>query len=305
MKYSVAQGFRYQSIKENTFMEVSKAVKFNVLDVSGDRNKEVSIFSKIIARYDKIYVIVSPPRCSSTAFARVFWEQPSIGYYSHEPFEVTYYKNLDLSHVVNKLENPLVLKRLKNHKNSDLGEGLVIKEMSFQVGKNFALLAALTQEPIIFMLRDPRLNIASRMAKKQEQGDNPIFPFQESGWEFLLDQIEYCQQKNLPYIVVDATDFRNNPKVIFKQVFAKLKLPFDREMLSWRSCENVEIDNLDGQQSHWYERVLTSTNIQPATETIPAIDSFPTTGGFRDRVLQYLDIYKMLCNLPERIASDR
>lgn len=286
-------------------MEVSKAADFNILDFDLDRSPKFTAFSKIKDRYDKIYVIVSPPRCSSTAFARVFWEQPSIGYYSHEPFEVTYYQNLDLSHVVNKLENPLVLKPIKNYKNSELGEELVIKEMSFQVGKNFALLAALTQEPIIFMLRDPRLNIASRMAKKLEQNDSPIFPFQESGWEFLLAQIEYCQLKKLPYIVVDATDFRNNPKVIFKQVFAKLKLPFDREMLSWRSCENVEIDNLDGQQSHWYERVLTSTNIQPATETIPAIDSFPTTGGFRDRVLQYLDIYKMLCNLPEKIASDR
>lgn len=286
-------------------MKVSKLADLNVLDVDLDLSQKLTAFSKIKEQYDKIYVIVSPPRCSSTAFARVFWEQPSIGYYSHEPFENIYYKNLDLSNAVNKLENPLLLKEIKNNQNSEKAEDLVVKEMSFQVGENFALLASLTQEAIIFLLRDPRLNIASRMAKKREQNQSPIFPFQESGWEFLLAQIEYCQKKNLPYIVVDATDFRNNPQVILKQVFAKLKLPFDREMLSWRSCENVEIDNLDGQQSHWYERVLTSTNIQPATETIPAIDSFPTTGGFRDRVLQYLDIYKMLCNLPERISSDR
>ncbi len=41
--------------------------------------------------YDQIYVIVSPPRCSSTAFARVFWELPTVKYYAHEPFEGTYF----------------------------------------------------------------------------------------------------------------------------------------------------------------------------------------------------------------------
>lgn len=269
------------------------------------QDKENHIFSQIIHQYNKIYVIISPPRCSSTAFARVFWEQPSIDYYSHEPFDVTYHKNLDLSYVVHQLEIPLDIKQIKKHQNSELKQGLVVKEMSFQVGKNFPLLTTLTQEPIIFLIRDPRLSIASRMIKRKEGGNKPLFPFIESGWESLLAQIEYCQQQNIPYSIVDATDFRNNPQSIFKQVFAQLKLPFSQAMLSWQSCQDLEIDNLDGQQNYWYHRVLTSTNIQPAIEPIPSIDSFPTTDGFRDHVVKCLDIYRFFCTLPERITGDR
>ena len=51
-------------------------------------------------RYSDIYVIVSPPRCSSTAFARVLWQHPSVGYYSHEPFEVTYFDGAGLDGVL-------------------------------------------------------------------------------------------------------------------------------------------------------------------------------------------------------------
>lgn len=286
------------------FRKMSQTVKCNVLDVGGDRAQEVNDFLQISSRYKKKYLIVSPPRCSSTAFARVFWEQPSIGYYSHEPFEAAYKKNIDLSHVVNQLEVPLNLTPLKKQTNGERGLGLLVKEMSFQVGKNFPILAGLTQEPIMFLIRDPRLSIASRMAKKKEGGNNPLFPLIESGWEFIWDQIEYCQQQNIPYSIVDATNFRNNPQAIFKQVFAKLKLPFEIEMLSWRSCQNVKIDNLEGTQNHWYYRVLNSTNIQPATETIPSIDSFPITAGFRDHVIKCLEIYQFLGNLPERITSD-
>jgi len=68
------------------------------------------IFNSVLDRYEKIYVIVSPPRCSSTAFARVFWRHPTIRYYAHEPFEVTYYNDAPLEDVVDKLLDPLDLK---------------------------------------------------------------------------------------------------------------------------------------------------------------------------------------------------
>ena len=72
-----------------------------------------SKFDLIRERYDDIYVIVSPPRCSSTAFARVYWEQPSIRYYTHEPFEGTYFLNQDLDHVLDNLRMPLDLQDIK------------------------------------------------------------------------------------------------------------------------------------------------------------------------------------------------
>ena len=62
--------------------------------------------------HDDVFVIVSPPRCSSTAVARLLWEQPSVRYYCHEPFEVTYYEGLGLDAVFAKLAAPLDLARL-------------------------------------------------------------------------------------------------------------------------------------------------------------------------------------------------
>ena len=44
---------------------------------------------KARSRYSDVIVIVSPPRCRSTALARVFWEHPLVRYYAHEPFEST------------------------------------------------------------------------------------------------------------------------------------------------------------------------------------------------------------------------
>ena len=61
-------------------------------------------FAALRSAYPEIFVIVSPPRSNSTAFARVFWEQPSVRFYAHEPFEVTYYRERDLSEVAEKPE---------------------------------------------------------------------------------------------------------------------------------------------------------------------------------------------------------
>ena len=81
-----------------------------------DQPKNIDEFISLKNKYEHIYVIVSPPRCSSTAFSRVFWEQPSIRYYCHEPFEVTYFEGAPLNKVVNKLkhqqnQSPVVVKQ--------------------------------------------------------------------------------------------------------------------------------------------------------------------------------------------------
>jgi len=251
-------------------------------------------FDKINDIYDEIFVIMSPPRCSSTAFSRVFWEQPTVRYYSHEPFEIVYYRDQRLTAVAEKLEQPLDLQGVKYHQNGSPGNSLVIKEMPYQVGRHFPVLASLAKKPIIFLMRDPRLNIASRMEKKVIVGDNPIFPKVESGWKLLMSQVDYCKLHNIPYIIVDSTDFRNYPVTIFQQVFARFRLPFSEDMLSWRVCDDVDLDNLDGQHHHLYERVLRSTAVQPATEPIPSLDRFPTTNGFRTHVRNCLELYETL-----------
>lgn len=260
-----------------------------------------SKFTKIIDQFDNIYVIVSPPRCSSTAFVRVFWEQPSIRYYAHEPFEGTYFMGQDLDHVINNLRNPLDLQGIKRNSPYDFSSDLVIKEIPYQVGDSFPLLINLTKKPVVFLTRDPRQNIASRMAKKEEVGENPLFPLVETGWELIADQIKYCGEHDIPYVIVDAKDFRNQPAAIFKQVFKQLRLPFHCGMLSWNARPDVDIDNLNGDHHHLYQEVLSSTGIYPDTDTIPTLDSFPTENRYRDHVRQSLRIYERLQNSSARI----
>lgn len=252
-------------------------------------------------RYGNIHVIVSPPRCSSTAFARVFWEQPSIRYYSHEPFEITYYRGQDLSGVVGKLDSPLDLKSLKNTETSEQATSLTVKEMPYQVGDRFPLLAAFATPPITFLMRDPRQSIASRMRKKLEVGADPNFPRVETGWELLSRHIDYCHEREIPHQIVDSADFRNHPEAVFSQVFELMGLPFSAESLTWRPCGDVALDNLDGQHRHLYERVLLSRGILPATEEIPPLDSFSEAEGLRDHVARCLDIYRSLRVRPERV----
>ena len=253
-----------------------------------------SDLAAIRERYSSIYAIISPPRCGSTAFSRVFWEHPELRYYCHEPFEVAYYDGAPLSAVVRKLEQPLHLDGVKLNAGSGGGEALLVKEMPYQVGRHFPLLSSLATGPLIFLIRDPRLSIASRMGKKQEVGDDPVFPLVESGWQLLASQIRYCRQRGIGHIVVDAKEFRNQPSEVFARVFGELGLDFQAGMLNWRSCAGVNLDNLQGRHRHLYERVLASTGIEAEKKSIPPLEWFPKTRGFRDHVAESLKIYREL-----------
>lgn len=253
-------------------------------------------------RYSDVYVIVSPPRCSSTAFARVFWEQPSVRYYCHEPFEVSYYQGSGLEEVAAQIAAPLDLSRLTSFQDGSERRALVIKEMPYQVGDRFPLLAALTRHPIVFLMRDPRLNIASRMAKKRQVGDDPIYPTIESGWQLWSSQIEWCRDHRIPHLIVDSRDFRSRPESVFPQVFERLGLPFVPGMLQWRPCPEVDLDNLGGDHRHLYREVLKSSGIKPDERPVPGLESFPEDQGWRDHVAHCLSLYERQTASQARIS---
>ena len=142
-------------------------------------SKESINLETIKKNYDHIFVIVSPPRCSSTALARVFWEHPEISFYSHEPFDFVYYRDSGLSEVYQNLTRPIKLK--------DKGRNLLIKEMTFQVGEHMDVLAKLSSHPLIFNMRDPRLSIMSRLRKKgKSQALKPILLLNRVGPRYLV-----------------------------------------------------------------------------------------------------------------------
>jgi hypothetical protein len=231
----------------------------------------------------------------------VLWQHHSIGFYSHEPFEIAYFDGAQLDSVAAQLRAPLDLSSLDR---VSRGSGLVIKEMPYQVGDRFPALRSLATSPIVFLIRDPRQNIASRRHRKAQVGDDPNFPTVETGWELLMEQVELCRSVGQPLLLVDSADFRNHSEQIFPGVADRLGLTFDASMLTWDAHDGLDLDNLGGRHSHLYERVLGSTGLQPATEPIPHLDSFPTEGGWRAHVAACLEIYEELRAAPERISVD-
>lgn len=256
---------------------------------------------QVAARFSRIYAIISPPRCSSTALARMFWEQPSVRYYSHEPFETTYYQGADLSAVVEALRQPLDL--CIDYKPDTGGRALVLKEMVYQVGPRIDQLLALATAPVIFLIRDPRLNISSRVAKKVEGGTSPHFPTIETGWELLAKQVGRAEALGVPHLILDATDFRDHPERVFPALFKRLDLPYSPAMLRWRTGAHLDLDNLGGPHRHLYRRVLQSRAIQPATEPVPTIASFAHNEALRAHVLSCMAIYRALQGSPARLRA--
>ncbi len=258
-------------------------------------------FASAVARYADVLVIVSPPRCASTALARVFWEHPTVGYYSHEPFETSYFDGAPLAEAAEKIADPLTLRDVPSFADRVHGESIVIKEMPYQVGDHFPLLAALSTRPLTFMVRDPRKAIASRMVKKQEAGDDPNYPKVETGWDLLAAQIGHCRDRGIPFAIVEAADLRTHPGAVLPQLCEQLGLAYSPALLDWSVAHDVDLDNLGGRHQHLYARVLGSDAIQPVTEPVPPLTWFPATDGWRAHVSHCMDVYETLSNDPARI----
>jgi Sulfotransferase domain len=243
--------------------------------------------------YRDVYVIVAPPRSSSTALARVFWGNPAIRYYCHEPFDRMYHQAADYDAVVCALACPIDLDRLDG--GSAAGHSLLIKEMTFQVGADFPTLASITTHPIIFVIREPRLCISSRTRRLQERG-HTVFPVVESGWDDLERQVAFCDDTGIHYVVVDSAEFRSAPVGVFRQLFPMLGLVFTPGMLRWRPVTDVTLGGLDGQQDHWYLRVLGSSGVQPETATAPDAGWPEPAGDFTEHLTRCNKIYAKLRN---------
>ncbi|HXE44239.1 MAG TPA: hypothetical protein VN635_03480, partial [Conexibacter sp.] len=127
--------------------------------------------TSIRARHSEVLVVLAPPRTASTALARILWNHTRVGWYSHEPFEPTYYRDAPAEQAFDLLDGPAPIAELNpSRAGGPSGTDLVVKEMTFQVGDAFPLLAALATRPIVVLIRDPRLTIASRMKVLRRSG---------------------------------------------------------------------------------------------------------------------------------------
>jgi hypothetical protein len=242
--------------------------------------------------YRNIYVILAPPRTGSTALARVFWNHEDIGFYANEPFELSYHRKLPTETACEPIERPLDLGQLMASRSR--GNSLLIKEMTYQVGASAPALIAIATRPIVFLIRDPRLSIWSRMRMVGGGKRFVPFPVRESGWDDLVLQVAYCRDNGVNYTILDASDMRRYPDLILESLFARLALEYSPEFRVWMPLEvgSEWIGRLGG---YWYARVLGSSGVEPPTERVPDVGRFPVQHGLRAHVELCLEMYKQLC----------
>lgn len=252
---------------------------------------------------EQTYVLVAPPRSASTALARLFWHHDDIRFYAHEPYGARFHDRAGSQSVDDALSRAADLDLTIGGKPAG-SKGLTIKEMSFQVGDDFALLASRTTNPIVFNVRDPRLCMRSRMVMRERQGLSPLFPARESGWEDLERQIGWCREVGYPYRIVDSDSLRGTPGPVASALFRSLDLPFQPSVLDWTPAD-PETVRVVAEQHHWYERVMESNGLEAATEPIPAVEFFPTTLGLRAHVVWSCEIFQRMLKDPHVIRAPR
>lgn len=252
-----------------------------------------ALAERLRARHGDVHVLIGPPRTASTAIARILWNHPTVGWYAHEPFEPTWYEHAGVTRAEELLEAPQAVADLGGR---GTGRALVIKEMTFQVGDAFPLLAEVATRPLVFLIRDPRLTVASRMKVLRRSGRPEVFPLRESGWEDLGRQLAHVRREGIPHVVVDASDLRSSPATAVPALLERLGLAFTPDLLAWRSSAATGLSAVAGTDDPFYQRVLDSHGIEAPTEELPDLSFFPADGGFREHVAECVAQYEALRN---------
>lgn len=241
----------------------------------------------LLPNFGPIAVILSPPRCGSTVLARSFWQHHLFRWYLHEPCDWAYHVGLGSrpESITSMLTDRATVSGLDPR-----GNGVVIKEMTFQARDAMAEFQVATI-PVIFLVRDPRLAVYSRMCRRELDGDAPYFPAKEAGWRDLLEELDLFRQSGKPYVIVNISDIRKNPAAMLEALCRQLGIPWDSAMLRWASLANLRLGNIGGRQNTWYKRALTTTGWQPPDEYLPSFDIFRKC-NMDDVILESLSAYR-------------
>jgi hypothetical protein len=254
----------------------------------------------ITKRFAPVLVIIAPPRSASTAVSRVLWMHEAFGWDSHEPFEPRYYRQQSLIKALESVSEPRAIDELSEGRGARKGRGLIVKEMSFQVGVDFQHLVLAASLPVVFLVRDPRLTITSRQHVLARHGRRAGFPHRESGWTDLEWQIDYVRGHDIPYTVCDTTALRAQPDAQLPALFASLGLTYTSELLDWRPATVNGLSSVWGDDDPFYERVLRIVTLEAPSEPIPELGCFSAESGLRSHVTEALRFYHALRGQIER-----
>jgi hypothetical protein len=249
----------------------------------------------LLSNFDPVAVILSPPRSGSTVLARSLWQHRAFRWYLHEPCDRAYHLGQGPEKITDALLDRAVLATSR-----PTATGIVIKEMAFQAGDAIADFRAATV-PVIFLIRDPRLSVFSRMRRRELDGDVPSFPAKEAGWRDLLAAIALFREAGTPYVIMDVSDIRRSPDTALRALCGRLRLPWDPAMLRWERRPGLKLGNIDGRQDAWYVRVLTSTAWERPDEALPSPDAFREQ-GMSTVVAECLDGYRQVKTDPQYLG---
>ena len=269
-------------------------------------------------------LLLAPPRTASTALAISLSSHSQVGpVYIHEPCDLFAHKGAPIHTIRDSI--------LEGKENRDnLVTGVLIKEMTFQIGTGevFRLFARHVFDTVVVLIRDPVLAIESRIRKVcedlvaakhcnesivgsaiasrdyRELGgllDESIFPTSFTGWESLDKQIEYFDQAQRSYCVVESSEFRTHPHLILAEICAAWGLGFEKIMLKWDISQRIPRTGNLSEQSHWYTRALSSRTVLPPTEESVHPEKLPRR--FREHAHEAQSVYSRLLRSPNRIIS--
>jgi hypothetical protein len=258
--------------------------------------------ARLRGRFDPVLIVLSPPRCGSTAVARSLWRHPCFRWYLHEPCDRVHHRGGGRDSIEAAMTRPIDAWGLPGARarGGPAPTGIVVKEMTFQPGPFLPEVIGAATLPIVVTVRDPRLAISSRMRQRARGRQPAEFPAVESGWRDLATFHELATARGIPYAVVEVTRLRLRPAMLLPLLCERLGLPFAPEMLSWPDLGDTPLGGLDAEQRHWYSRVLTSTGFEPPTEEPPADEDFPPQ--MRPHVVECRQIYGDILTRPALVA---
>ncbi len=267
------------------------------------------------------YLILAPPRSSSTALARALLHHPRIGPYLHEPCDRYRHQGAPPASIVERLQD------------GGVRRGALIKEMTFQLGTGAVCRCFLrhARPPLVFLIRDPRRTVASRLrmvlrdlarlpetpephrariARALNGGDyrdlddlvpEAVFPLAYTGWSALEHQIAACRREEIAYVVLPAQAFRAQPRPFLEHLCRRWSLAFEESMLAWHADEALRLGGL-AEQDAWYRRVVESTGVLPETDAPPDPEHLPRR--FRHHLPDALRVYQATLNDPHLLAAE-
>ncbi|MFE0116820.1 hypothetical protein ACFWZA_01840 [[Kitasatospora] papulosa] len=240
-------------------------------------------------------LVLSPPRSCSTLIARMLWQHPALTRYAMEPFDAVGTGEVSSEDALRAAATGRPLSALVDGKEcGSMGDGLLIKEITYQADPYFEALLGLTARPVLFAMRDPRMTVRSRMRKFREGGLPAIFPTEETGWRALHRQVGVCASRGIPYALVDGTLLQSDPARMAPLVFQTLNLDFSESLLSWQPVTAAEFGVGQGAHDYFFDQAMDSRGIDPPRDETPDLESFPLEGGLRAHVRECLQWYAEL-----------